>query len=76
MWDFLNIAAAISMSLGFMNLLPIPPLDGGKILVELIQLALRRELSLRVQNAISYVGLAFFLFVFVFVLRNDILRLL
>ena len=64
------------MSLGFMNLLPIPPLDGGKILVELIQLALRRELSLRVQNAISYVGLAFFLFVFVFVLRNDILRLL
>lgn len=64
------------MSLGFMNLLPIPPLDGGKILVELIQLALRRELSLKVQNAISYVGLAFFLFVFVFVLRNDILRLL
>ena len=59
-----------------MNLLPIPPLDGGKILVELIQLALRRELSLKVQNAISYVGLAFFLFVFVFVLRNDILRLL
>ena len=75
-WDFLNIAAALSMSLGFMNLLPIPPLDGGKILVELIQLALRRELSLKVQNAISYVGLAFFLFVFVFVLRNDILRLL
>lgn len=59
-----------------MNLLPIPPLDGGKILVELIQLALRRELSLKVQNAISYVGLAFFFFVFVFVLRNDILRLL
>ena len=75
-WYFLNIAAALSMSLGFMNLLPIPPLDGGKILVELIQLALRRELSLKVQNAISYVGLAFFLFVFVFVLRNDILRLL
>lgn len=75
-WDFLTIAAAISMSLGFMNLLPIPPLDGGKILVEVIQLALRRELSPKVQNAISYVGLAFFLFVFVFVLRNDILRLL
>lgn len=75
-WDFLTIAAAISMSLGFMNLLPIPPLDGGKVLVEVIQLALRRELSPKVQNAISYVGLAFFLFVFVFVLRNDILRLL
>lgn len=74
--DFLTIAAAISMSLGFMNLLPIPPLDGGKILIEVIQAVMRRELSLRVQNAISYVGLAFFLFVFVFVLRNDILRLI
>lgn len=72
----LEVVAAISMSLGFMNLLPIPPLDGGKILIELIQLALHRELSLKVQNAISYVGLAFFLFVFVFVLRNDILRLI
>ena len=76
LFDFLTVAAAISMSLGFMNLLPIPPLDGGKILIEVIQLVLRRELPLRVQNAISYVGLAFFLFVFVFVLRNDILRLL
>ena len=76
LFDFLTVAAAISMSLGFMNLLPIPPLDGGKILIELIQLVLRRELPLRVQNAISYIGLAFFLFVFVFVLRNDILRLL
>ena len=30
------IVAAISVSLGFMNLLPIPPFDGGKILIELI----------------------------------------
>ena len=66
--------AAISMSLGFMNLLPIPPLDGGKILIEAIQLVIRRDLSLKVQNAITYVGLAFFLFIFVFALRNDILN--
>ena len=68
------LAASISMSLGFMNLLPIPPLDGGKILIEIIQLALRRQLSLKVQNIISYIGLAFFLFVFIVVLRNDIFR--
>ncbi len=68
------LAASISMSLGFMNLLPIPPLDGGKILIEVIQLVLRRQLSLKVQNIISYIGLAFFLFVFVVVLRNDIIR--
>ena len=72
--DLLILAASVSMSLGFMNLLPIPPLDGGKILIELIQLVIRRTLSSKVQNYISYVGLAFFLFVFVVVLKNDIVR--
>ena len=67
-------AAAVSMSLGFMNLLPIPPFDGGKILIEVIQLVLRRPLSARTQGWLSYLGLAFILFVFVVVLRNDIVR--
>ena len=66
--------AIISLSLGFMNLLPIPPLDGGKILVEIIQAVSRHQLSMRTQSIISYVGLAFFLFVFVVVLRNDLVR--
>ena len=72
--DLLILAASVSMSLGFMNLLPIPPLDGGKILIEVIQLVTRRQLSLKVQNWISYIGLAFFVFVFVVVLKNDIVR--
>jgi len=74
MTDLVLLVASVSMSLGFMNLLPIPPLDGGKILVEVIQLIIRRPLSVRAQNAVSYVGLAFFLFIFVFALRNDIIR--
>lgn len=74
--DFLFLAAAISVSLGFMNLLPIPPLDGGKILIEIVQLIIRRPLSTRAQNIVSYVGLAFFLFIFCFAVRNDIMRLL
>lgn len=64
----------ISMSLGFMNLLPIPPLDGGKVLIEVIQALARRQLSLRVQTAISYAGLAFFLVIFAYALRNDIVN--
>lgn len=74
--DFVLFAAAISLSLGYMNLLPIPPLDGGKILIELIQLAIRRPLSTRAKNIVSYVGLAFFLFIFIFALRNDIMRIM
>lgn len=73
-FDVIALLAAVSMSLGFMNLLPIPPLDGGKMVIELIQLAIRRPLSPKAQAAVSYVGVAFFVFVFVVVLRNDILR--
>ena len=74
LYDLAILAAAVSMSLGFMNLLPIPPLDGGKILIEVIQLVLRRPLSAKAQTVLSCIGLAFFLFVFVVVLRNDILN--
>ena len=74
--DLILLAAAISVSLGFMNLLPIPPLDGGKILIEIVQLILRRPLSTKAQNAVSYVGLAFFIFIFCFAVRNDIFRIM
>ena len=72
--ELVLLVASVSMSLGFMNLLPIPPLDGGKILIEVVQLIIRRPLSTRAQNIVSYVGLAFFLFIFVVALRNDIVR--
>jgi len=51
------------------------PLDGGKILIEVIQLVIRRPLSLRVQTIMSYIGIAFFVFIFVFALRNDIVNI-
>lgn len=70
----LRFAALISFSLGFMNLLPIPPLDGGKILIETIQAIIRRPLSVRVQNAVSIAGIALFGFLFLYLLRGDILR--
>lgn len=71
-YELMLFAAMISMSLGIMNLLPIPPLDGGKILIEVIQLVIRRPLPQKAQLAVSYVGMAFFLFIFFFALRNDI----
>ena len=71
---FLTLAALISFSLGLMNLLPIPPLDGGKLVIEVIQALIGRELPLKVQNAVSYVGIALFMMLFVYVLRNDVIR--
>lgn len=72
---FLNLAALISFSLGFMNLLPIPPLDGGKLLIEAIQAVTRRQVPVRVQSAISVAGIVLFGLLFVYMFRADILRL-
>ena len=72
--DFLYLMAALSLSLGFMNLLPIPPLDGGKIVIELVQLVSRRRIPERIQVGLSYAGLALTLLLFAFVLRQDFLR--
>ena len=73
-YTLMVLVAAVSMSLGFMNLLPIPPFDGGKLLIELIQLVIRRPLSQRVQNALNCIGLALLVFIFVVVVKNDIVR--
>ncbi|MBR6033378.1 MAG: site-2 protease family protein [Clostridia bacterium] len=57
MFDFINLLAVISLSLGITNLLPIPPLDGGKILIYLIE-AIRRkplEKNIEVRNTVSWV---------------------
>lgn len=72
--SFLLLMAVISLSLGIMNLIPIPPLDGGKLLIELVQLVIRRDISPRVQGYLSYLGLALALVLFFAVLRQDILR--
>ena len=57
-----------------MNLLPIPPLDGGKLVIEIIQKIVGRELPLKVQTIVSYVGIALFALLFVYMLRSDVLR--
>jgi regulator of sigma E protease len=72
----LNLAVLISLSLGILNLLPIPILDGGHILFFAIEGVLRRDLSVTLKERLSQAALAFFLLVFVFVMYNDIARIL
>ncbi len=68
------IAASVSISLGFVNLLPIPPLDGGKVLVEIIQAIIRRPLPEKALLAFNYVGIALFMLLFIVLLQQDIFR--
>lgn len=72
--SILILVAAVSLSLGFMNLLPIPPLDGGKIVIELIQAIIKRPLSKKLVSVLNYIGILLFIILFVVLLRQDIVR--
>jgi len=70
----LGLAAIISLNLGLLNLLPIPILDGGHVLMLVIEGVLGRDLSIAVKERFVQVGLIFLLGVFAFVMYSDILR--
>lgn len=70
-----NLAVLISLSLGILNLLPIPVLDGGHIALLAIEGGLQRDLSLGVKERIIQAGLVFLLLLFAVVMYNDIARI-
>ncbi|MGH9702489.1 MAG: RIP metalloprotease RseP, partial [Candidatus Acidiferrales bacterium] len=74
--DFLELMAVISINLGILNLLPIPILDGGHILMLAVESVIRRDLSLAVKERFVQVGLVFLLTVIAFVTYFDVVRML
>jgi regulator of sigma E protease len=74
--DLISFMALVSLNLGVLNLLPIPILDGGHIMMLGIEGVLRKDLSLKVKERILTTGMVFLLAVFLFVTFNDITRLL
>ncbi|WP_165253369.1 site-2 protease family protein [Adlercreutzia sp. ZJ304] len=72
--EALFFMAIISVSLGLMNLLPIPPLDGGRFVVEVFQKISRRQVSTRVMGYLSLVGMTLFIGLFVIMLNQDVQR--
>jgi len=73
--ELLKLMAMIGVNLAILNLLPIPPLDGGHILLLFIEGAIRRDLSIRVKERFVTVSMVFLLLVFAIVMYNDVLRL-
>jgi regulator of sigma E protease len=74
--SFIRFMAAVSLNLFIFNLLPVPILDGGVILMLLIEMSMRRDLDLRVKEAVIRAGLVFLMMVVVFVIYNDISKIL
>lgn len=75
-WDFLSFMALLSINLGLINLFPIPLLDGGHVIIYLLEIVSRRELSIKIKDALFKVGLGFILFLMVFATWNDIKHLI
>ena len=74
--QLMEFTAIISLNLGLLNLLPIPILDGGHLLMLAIEGLLRRDLSVAFKERFVQVGLVFLLGFFVLVMYNDILRVI
>jgi len=74
--DTVLLMAMISLNLGILNLLPIPILDGGHILLLSIEGIRRRDLSLAFKERFIQVGFVFLLLLFAFVMYNDVRHLL
>jgi len=72
----IQFMALISVNLGILNLLPIPILDGGHILLLSLEGIRRRDFSLAFKERFIQVGLVFLLVLIAYVMYNDVMRML
>ena len=73
--NYLHLLAVISVSLGVTNLLPIPALDGGKIVILLIEIIRRKPMKLETEAKIQLIGFSLLIALSLYVTYNDILRI-
>ena len=73
--EFVYMLALISLSLGVTNLLPIPALDGGKILLLIIEAIRRKPLNERTEINIQLIGFSILIALSLYITYNDILRI-
>lgn len=71
----LQFTAILSLNLGVINLLPIPVLDGGHLIMLLIEGITRRRMPPRVLQYIQMAGLTILLLIFIYATTHDISRL-
>ncbi len=70
LWFFM----IITMSLGIFNLLPIPALDGGRILLTLPEIIIRRRIPPKFENMIHFVGFALLLLLLIYINLQDFIN--
>ncbi len=72
----ISLMALISLNLGLLNILPIPVLDGGVMLMLIVESLMGRDMSLRLKERINFVSVIALLMLTVLVVYNDIIKML
>ena len=73
--NLLYFGILLSANLGVMNLLPIPALDGGRLLFQIIEVIRRKPIDPEKEGIVTMIGFALLMALMVFVMFNDITRL-
>jgi len=74
--SLLHIAGLISINLGFMNLLPIPALDGGRLITILVEMVTRKKMPKRVEGIINTVGFSALMLLSLVILVKDVIQII
>ena len=74
--SFINFTAMLSVSLALINILPIPALDGGHLIIIIIEAIVRREIPIKAKLLIQQIGMVCLLALMAYAIFNDILRLM
>jgi regulator of sigma E protease len=72
---FLSFSAFISLNLAVLNILPLPALDGGRLLILIIETVARRRIKPKIVNAINGIGFAVLILLMLIITVNDVIRL-
>lgn len=73
--SMMNIAILLSVNLGVLNLLPLPALDGGRLVFMLIEVVRGKPVPSEKEGMVHFIGLVVFMILMVLVMYNDIMRL-
>lgn len=73
--QFIYLASVISMNLGVMNLLPLPALDGGRLLFQIIEFIRRKPINRDVEGYIHFAGLVLLMILMVLIVFKDVIGL-
>ena len=73
--NMLNMAVLLSANLGVMNLLPLPALDGGRLVFLIVEAIRRKPINREVEGMVHFAGLMLLMALMVVVMYNDILKI-